>query len=121
LVNKEAKRIWASQRYKVLIDEYIDRPVLPPPFIIISYLFRILFKIISLFHNPTSVSDISSANEKKLKSNDGTGKTLKFKEIFWKIVLRQKEIGKYSLQTFKNYDTWPDYPLLRHFFILFCE
>ena len=37
-MNKDAKRIWASQRYKELIEEYIERSILPPPFHLLSFI-----------------------------------------------------------------------------------
>jgi hypothetical protein len=45
-VNADAGNIWASNNYYFLIDEYIDKPTLPPPLIIISYIFRFILYII---------------------------------------------------------------------------
>ena len=45
IVNRDAGRIWASKNYHILIDEYIDKPTLPPPLIIISYVFRFIRRI----------------------------------------------------------------------------
>lgn len=50
-MNKVAKKIWASQRYKQLIDEYIDRPILPPPFILLTFVYKIILKCIELVYN----------------------------------------------------------------------
>ena len=45
-LNKKSKLIYKYQSYKFLIDDYIDRPILPPPFIIISFTFSIIIKLI---------------------------------------------------------------------------
>ena len=50
-MNKDAKRIWASQRYKELIDEYIDRPILPPPLHLLSFIFNGFIALIEFIKN----------------------------------------------------------------------
>ena len=50
-MNKDAKRIWASQRYKVLIDEYIDRSILPPPFHLLSFILNSFLRLIESIQN----------------------------------------------------------------------
>jgi hypothetical protein len=46
IVNADAGNIWASNNYYFLVDEYIDKPTLPPPLIVISYIFRFILYII---------------------------------------------------------------------------
>ena len=55
MVNKEAKKIWAFQRYNELIHEYIDRPILPAPFIILSFIYKIILELIRLCCRNTQV------------------------------------------------------------------
>lgn len=65
-VNKDAKRIWASQRYKELIDEYIDRPILPPPFHLLSFIFNGFIGLIEYIQNRNRKTHPSS---EQVKSN----------------------------------------------------
>ena len=40
--------IYKEQRYKLLIDDYINRPILPAPFIILSFISRITLVMFEL-------------------------------------------------------------------------
>jgi hypothetical protein len=51
-INSKAEKYWKFKRYKVLIDEYQERSILPPPLILISYLIKLfIFIIICRFND----------------------------------------------------------------------
>ena len=48
-IDVQSEKIWKYQRYKMLINVYIDKSILPPPFILISYIAKLLVLIITFF------------------------------------------------------------------------
>jgi hypothetical protein len=105
-VNKDAKRIWASQRYKELIDEYIDRPILPPPFHLLSFILNGFIGLIERIKNRNRKTHPSSepvqsnffsklfkpSKQKYSKKNDGEREEL----IEWYENMAQEFFCQYS-------------------------
>ena len=86
-MNKVANKIWASQRYTQLIHEYIDRSILPPPLILLSYVFKIIFKIYKFIYDKHS-----SLNETNLKKSKFSKLLVEKKQRFRKINTDQHKL-----------------------------
>ncbi|XP_077862252.1 transient receptor potential cation channel subfamily M member 5-like [Saccoglossus kowalevskii] len=68
-VQKQSKTVWRFIRYGI-VNEYVDRPTLAPPLIIVNHIFRVLLHICKDLDSPDKYSCYNLFRNNAIKDND---------------------------------------------------